>query len=81
MIHRILICDDDEEEGEELAILVEEYYRNRAKILLCANGKELEKILRQRGADVILLDIEMPGENGIEIKERLEAEKVESYIV
>lgn len=81
MIHKIVICDDVEEEGKELAALAGEYYKEKAEILLCANGDELEKILGKGDIDIIFLDIEMPGENGIEIKNRLEAERVESYIV
>lgn len=81
MIHKIIICDDVEEEGKELAALAGEYYKGKAEIALCANGDELEKVLRKENVDVIFLDIEMPGENGIEIKDRLEAAKVESYIV
>ena len=80
MIHKIDICDDDEEEGKKLERLIQEHYKG-AKIELCLNGKQLEKVLASKDFDLIFLDIELPDTNGIEIKDRLEDMKVDSNIV
>jgi CheY-like chemotaxis protein len=60
----ILVVDDD------LAVrrALERVFLNRGhQVLLAADGGQGLRVWRERGADLVLLDIHMPGTNGIEV--------------
>lgn len=64
----ILIVDDDKLIRQTLSdILEQKGYRP----LMAESGDELEKLLESEEIDTILLDINLPGENGIEITRHL----------
>ena len=67
---RILIVDDDRELRELIAETLSEYgyYSQAAK-----NGAELFAALEREPFDLILLDIMMPGEDGLSLCRRLRA--------
>ena len=46
-----------------------------------ANGEEALKILRARRIDIVLLDIDMPVLNGINVLEAMKAENIESKVI
>lgn len=65
---RLLIVDDD----EELRRTLEERFRRQGvNVCAAANGEEALKLTSQTRFDVALLDLHMPGMNGIELLERL----------
>lgn len=67
----IVIVDDD----AEIRSLLEDYLtRNGYDASSAAGGRELTRVLERRRADLIVLDIMMPGEDGFEICRRLRAE-------
>ena len=67
----VVIVDDD----AEIRSLLEDYLdRNGYDTSSAAGGKELARVLDRRRADLIVLDIMMPGEDGFEICRRLRAE-------
>ncbi len=45
------------------------------------NGKEALEYIRQNGADLILLDMYMPGYNGLELLSQLRTEKIDSDVI
>jgi response regulator of citrate/malate metabolism len=45
------------------------------------NGKEALEYLRQNGADLILLDMYMPGYDGLELLSQLRIEKIDSDVI
>jgi DNA-binding NtrC family response regulator len=59
----VLIVDDDEGTRESLRIAL----RDRYEITLASSGPEALDLLERRRADVVLLDILMPGLNGLEV--------------
>ncbi|MDP2895735.1 MAG: sigma-54 dependent transcriptional regulator [bacterium] len=59
----VLIVDDDEGTRESLRIAL----RDRYEIALASSGAEALDLLQRRRADVVLLDILMPGLNGLEV--------------
>jgi two-component system, LytTR family, response regulator len=72
---RALIADDESLARERLRYLLagdEEVEIARE----CRNGKEVVEALKENAIDVVFLDIEMPGGNGLEIVERLGASHV-----
>lgn len=64
MTSKILIVDDDEEIRKVTGIYLE---NEGFKILKAENGYEALKIIKESGVDLVLLDIMMPGIDGIEV--------------
>ena len=61
---RILAVDDDPSIREMVGdYLVEHDF----EVLLATNGDEMQQILDSRGADLILLDVRLPGEDGFNL--------------
>jgi DNA-binding response OmpR family regulator len=65
---RIVICDDE----AELSATVGEYLEKRGyKVLHAENGEALDRILGAGPVDAVILDIDMPGEDGLSILKRI----------
>ena len=65
---RIVVVDDDDGVRE----MVAEYLSHHGYNVRAANGgSELDQLLAVDGADLVLLDVNMPGEDGLSIARRL----------
>ncbi len=61
---RILVCDDEVDVRE----MVQEYLVKRGfRVSTAADGEQLRTILGAGGIDLIVLDINMPGEDGLSV--------------
>lgn len=68
----ILICDDE----PDLREMVGEYLTKRGySVTLCEGGVALDAALEAGEADALLLDINMPGEDGLSILRRLRVDR------
>lgn len=68
LLPHILIVDDHKDIRDPLS----EYFgRNGFRTSVAANGKEMDAVLARADVDIIILDVLMPGENGLEICQRL----------
>ena len=65
---RILVVDDDR---DVRALLTRFLGENGYRVLSARNGAEMAKIIEGDGADLILLDVMMPGEDGLSLCRRL----------
>jgi two-component system OmpR family response regulator len=66
----ILVVEDD----RDISALVARYLRaNDYRVSLAANGRELDKKLETSAVDLIVLDIMLPGEDGLSLCKRLRA--------
>ena len=64
----ILVCDDDHEINESIAIFLKsEGYR----VLKCYNGKEALTNMNKNHIDLVIMDVMMPGEDGIKTVMRI----------
>jgi len=64
----ILVVDDD----QELRNLLDQYLNQQGFLVKCvADGKSMDAYLKQATADLIILDLMLPGENGLDIIKRL----------
>jgi DNA-binding response OmpR family regulator len=67
----IVVCDDELDVRE----MVQEYLDKRGfKVSAAANGEELRGILSADSVDLIILDINMPGEDGLAVLRSLRAD-------
>ena len=74
----VLVVDDD----EEICSLLAEYLTQQGFNLITAkDGKEMDDMLLQNDVDVILLDLRMPGEDGLHIASRLKQDASVPIIV
>ena len=65
---QIIVVDDE----PELSELIGEYLgRNGFQVRTAASGTDLDTCLAAQGADLIVLDVNMPGEDGLSISRRL----------
>lgn len=61
---RILVCDDELDVRE----MLQEYLQKRGfDVSIASSGKELRTVLDYESVDLIILDINMPGEDGLAV--------------
>ncbi len=72
---KILIADDEYMERAMLAAILEDHFADQARLRQAENGRQAVDIAAIWDPDVILMDIEMPGLNGIEASRRILAQK------
>ena len=65
-MYKILIADDEAMEREVLTDLVARRFEHEVEIHTADNGRKAVDTALLWGADLILMDIEMPGVNGLE---------------
>jgi two-component system phosphate regulon response regulator OmpR len=64
MRNKVLIVDDD----EKLCKLLKEYLEgNGFKVLTLADGSDIEKTLQKESPEMVILDIMLPGKDGLEV--------------
>jgi two-component system response regulator MtrA len=69
--HRVLIVDDDLALSEMLGIVL----RNEGlDVVHCADGSSAMTLFRESRPDIVLLDVMLPGVDGIEVCRRIRAE-------
>ncbi|MBR0165242.1 MAG: response regulator [Lachnospiraceae bacterium] len=64
---KILIVDDEAGAVEVLEKRVREVLGDSARIFTARNGKDALEIVRKEQIDVMFLDVEMPGTNGLDV--------------
>ncbi|ATN32566.1 DNA-binding response regulator (plasmid) [Rhizobium sp. ACO-34A] len=69
---KILIVEDDPEIGRMLAQTMQE---NGMVPTIAEDGKVMQSLLRSNAFDLILLDVMLPGEDGLSICKRIRSEK------
>ena len=65
-MYKILIADDEAMEREVLADLVSRRFEHEVEIHTADNGRRAVDTALLLGAELILMDIEMPGVNGLD---------------
>lgn len=77
MADKVLVVDDERQIRDLLQTsLSEEGY----EVIVGSNGEEAIELAKRKNPQVILLDIEMPGVDGIETGKRLKAEEKTRHI-
>lgn len=63
----LLIADDENLELKVLEKTIKKFFLNELDIFMASNGKQAADIVENTDINIALLDIEMPGMNGIEL--------------
>ena len=74
---KIAICDDEQAELDYLSLNVRKWAKNNGitvTVLVFANAEEFLKNYKNINPDIMLLDIQMPGLNGVELAEKIRGE-------
>ncbi len=79
MKKRVLVVDD--EEGIRF-LYKEELEEEGFEVVLASNGEEaLEKLDADSGIDLVLLDIKMPGKDGVEVLRRIKEKNKDMPVI
>lgn len=78
---KILIADDEQFEREMLAEIVDSRFPHDAQCRMVENGRQAVDVAALWGADIILMDIEMPGINGIDAAKQIIAQRPDCKII
>lgn len=77
----ILVADDEPIERMVISKTIQDYFGDEVEICQAENGREAIKIFRQKECQVVLLDISMPGINGLDAAEEIRKESSSCSII
>lgn len=78
---KLLIADDEAIEREMLAAILEKEFGSEALVRLAENGRQAVEMAAIWAPDIILIDIEMPGINGIDAARRILDQRAGTKII
>lgn len=70
-MYRILIADDEPIERKVISKKIQEFFPGQTEVFQAENGREAMEIFERENCDIVLIDIEMPGMNGLDAAERI----------
>ncbi len=80
-MYRVLIADDEMIERTVLFKTLEKYLKGQCEIFQAENGRQVLEIYERERIQILILDIEMPGINGIEAAEKIREQDKECSII
>lgn len=72
-MYRILIADDEPIERKVVCKTIRKYFGGQLDVVEAANGREAAQFFFEKKCQIALLDIEMPGMNGLDAAEQIRA--------
>lgn len=78
---QIAICDDERTSRVEIRKYCQKYCGERGLEYHCSEYASGEELLRADMAEILLLDVEMEGMDGIEVKDLLQKQRVDTRIL
>lgn len=78
---RILIADDEPIERMVVSKMIQNHFGDEIEMFQAVNGREAIEIVRQRHCHVVLMDISMPGIDGLEAAETIREENPGCHII
>ena len=81
VMYRILIADDEPIERKVISKKIQEFFPGQTKVFQAENGREAIEIFEREKCDIVFIDIEMPGMNGLDAAERIRGMNRECSII
>lgn len=78
---RILVADDEPIERKVISKTIKNYFGDAMEIFQAENGREAIEIFQKENCRIALLDISMPGINGLEAAEKIRKNNQECSII
>ena len=79
--YTIIIADDEEIERKALRLLLQKEFPEIAIVAVASNGTELVAMLQQHQPDIAIVDVNMPGINGIDAIDLLRARGSKTHFI
>ncbi|MCG8484839.1 MAG: response regulator [Clostridia bacterium] len=80
-MYSMLVVDDEVRERNIVRLLFQQKYENQFYINEAGSGEETLKILEEGQADILIIDIQMPGMNGLETVKKIRETNKQIYII
>lgn len=80
-MYRVLVADDEPIERTVVNKTIQKYFKGQLEVVEAVNGREAVQLFFEKKCQIALLDIEMPGINGLEAAERIRQNDKECSIV
>ena len=77
----LLVADDENLELKVLEKTIKKFFLNELDIFMASNGKQAAGIVEKTDINIALLDIEMPGMNGIELAKLIREKNHDCIII
>lgn len=70
-MYRVLVADDEPIERNVVSRTIQKYFEGQLSVVTAANGREAVRLFTEHRCEIVILDIEMPGLNGLEAAEKI----------
>lgn len=80
-MYRIVVADDEPIERIIVGKIIKKHFAEQLEIVEAVNGREAVRLFEEKGCHMALLDIEMPGINGLEAAELIRKGGSDSSII
>lgn len=80
-MYSILIADDEPIERMFLSKIIKKHYGNQLEIVQAVNGREAISLFEEKNCKIAILDIEMPGINGLAAAEEIRKKDKDCSII
>lgn len=72
-MYRVLVADDEPIERTVVSKTIQTYFPGQLEVVTAENGRQAAELFFSKNCDIALLDIEMPGVNGLEAAKQIRA--------
>ena len=80
-MYRILIADDEPIERMVITKTILKYFGEQLEVVQAVNGREVLALYETKPCDIMILDIEMPGINGLEAAKKIREKDKKCQII
>lgn len=70
-MYRVIVADDEPIERMVVCKTINKYFSEQLEVIQAVNGREAVELFEEKDCQIALLDIEMPGINGLEAAEQI----------
>lgn len=80
-MYRVLIADDEPIERMIMCKIINENFQGKLEIVQAVNGREAVELFTMKKCQIVILDIEMPGVNGLEAAAKIRKQDKDCSII